>query len=108
VPVTLPTYDELVGRSGVTAQNYNSHLLSLMLPARLNVLTVHAEVEGIVCSGMFQAFLERARAQDVVFVPLATLLDEAPPPEQAAVVQGTVPGREGLVALQSPVGPSQD
>lgn len=103
IPVTLPTYDELVGRNGVTADTYNDRLLSLLAPDRLNVLTIHAEVEGISCSGMFESFLERARAKGATFIPLGNLLDENPAIGQAAVVSGSVPGREGVLACQSRV-----
>lgn len=47
VPTTLPTYDEIVGKNGITSGNYNDYILKLIRPARLNVLTIHAEVEGI-------------------------------------------------------------
>ncbi len=57
IPATLPTYDEIIGQNGITAENYNEHMLELIKPERLNVLTIHAEVEGIVCADMFDEFL---------------------------------------------------
>ena len=60
VPVTLPTYDEVIGRNGVSNDNYNEYLLGLLRPGKLNVLTIHAEVEGIVCLHMFEQFVEKA------------------------------------------------
>ena len=42
VPTTMPTYDELVGRNGVTDENYNERILEFLRPNELNVLTIHA------------------------------------------------------------------
>jgi len=107
IPVTLPTYDEWIGRDGVTDANYNDRLLARLDPARLNVLTVHAEVEGVARHALFVDFLERARQQGWRFVPLSELLpDEAELPI-APVVAGEVPGREGTVACQGPVSGTQ-
>jgi len=36
VPTTLPTYDEIVGKEGVTAENYNDHLLKTIMITCLN------------------------------------------------------------------------
>jgi undecaprenyl phosphate-alpha-L-ara4FN deformylase len=100
VSTTLPTYDELIGREGLDDEGYNGHVLSLLRPEGLNVLTVHAEVEGRSRLGLFGRFLEETRARGVEIVPLGELLGESPPPEFAPVVQGEVPGREGRVAVQ--------
>ncbi len=75
VPVTLPTYDEVIGRNGVSDDNYNEHMLGLLRPGKLNVLTIHAEVEGIVCLHMFEQFVEKALSLGHRFVPLG---DSAP------------------------------
>lgn len=99
IPVTLPTYDEMIGRRGVTDTNYNQALLDRIRPGRLNVLTIHAEVEGGICAEMFAAFLDLAQDRGIAPVPLGSLLSGgaiAP----AAMVRGAVPGREGWVACQ--------
>ena len=59
IPVTLPTYDEALGRDGVTDENYNDYQISLLKEDELNVLTIHAEAEGGRCSSMFEAYLDR-------------------------------------------------
>lgn len=100
IPVTLPTYDELISRDGVTDENYNEKLISLLEPDSLNVLTIHAEVEGIVCSSLFTQFLHQCEEKGVRLVPLGGLL---PPPDQipvGAFDSGPVPGREGDVCRQ--------
>lgn len=101
VPVTLPTYDEIVGRNGVSNRNYNDHLLSLLRPGELNVLTIHAEVEGIVCAAMFEDFLSKAVARGVTFVPLGQLLEESAEIGGSVVVPKETPGREGWMACQA-------
>jgi undecaprenyl phosphate-alpha-L-ara4FN deformylase len=95
IPVTLPTFDELVGRA-VSVQEYNAHLLGLVSSDRLNVLAIHAEVEGGVHAELFDAFLREARARGIEPVPLGTLLpglDVRP----GRVEQGELPGRAGKV-----------
>jgi len=101
VPVTLPTYDEVIGRHGITDDDYNAFLFSLLKPTRLNVLTIHAEVEGIVCLEMFRLFLETTQAQGWSFVPLGKLLDKSAEFDQAAIVCRKIHGREGWVSCQS-------
>ncbi len=102
IPVTLPTYDEIVGRNGVTDDNYNDHMLSLINDENLNVLTVHAEVEGIAYIEMFQKFLKKASSRGISFVPLGTLLRDCQSIEPGAIAPKNIPGREGWVACQRP------
>ncbi len=104
IPVTLPTYDEVVGRNSVTDSNYNDYVLSLLDYAKLNVLTIHAEVEGIVCLEMFRDFVSKATSRGVSFVPLGTLLRNGPETEPAVIVRQELPGREGWVACRANVG----
>jgi undecaprenyl phosphate-alpha-L-ara4FN deformylase len=77
-------------------------MLSLIKPDRLNILTVHAEVEGIVCADMFDAFLQKAKAKKIHFVPMIELLPEdlsALPID--SVKTAALPGREGWVCWQA-------
>ena len=71
-------------------------------PDKLNVLTIHAEVEGIVCLEMFRQFLGKAAAKDISFVPLGTLLQEFYDINLAAVIRDELPGREGWISRQGP------
>lgn len=104
VPVTLPTYDEVIGRQGITNRNYNEYVLSLLRPGKLNVLTVHAEVEGMACLGLFDRFVREALFKGVSFVPLGSLLEHEPAMGQGVITPGKVPGREGWVACEGPPG----
>ncbi|MCL2345656.1 MAG: 4-deoxy-4-formamido-L-arabinose-phosphoundecaprenol deformylase, partial [Desulfobulbus sp.] len=97
-PVTLPTYDEMIGQDGVTDANYNARILDCMTPGRLNVYTIHAEVEGIALRERFDELLHLARERHIRFLPLGDLdLGELPP---CALARGELPGREGWLALQ--------
>ena len=101
IPVTLPTYDEIIGQDGITNDNFNEHILSLIRPDRLNVLTIHAEVEGIVCRDLFDDFLAKAAACGIETVPCAALLDSGADLPSDRIVPRIQPGREGWVALQN-------
>lgn len=102
IPVTLPTYDEIIGQDGLSNENYNQAILSRIKPGQLNVYTIHAEVEGIVCADLFEQLLAQARQRDIEFVPLGELLQgldiETLPEGQ--IVNKTMPGREGWLSYQ--------
>ena len=100
IPVTLPTYDEVIGHNGISDTNYNEYMLSLMRPEKLNVLTVHAEVEGIICLEMFDRFLKMARSIGAEFVPLKDLLTATQRIRRSTVAPKEIPGREGWVSCQ--------
>ena len=99
VPTTLPTYDELIGLE-CTAETYNSHLLDMIQPESLNVLTIHAEAEGISCLPLFQDFLDKARQRDIVFEPLCDILSQTKKKVTSVIHKSTVTGRDGWLACQ--------
>ncbi len=102
IPVDLPTFDEVVGPQ-VDANAFNDFLLGQFSPSKLNVYTVHAEVEGIVMAAPFQRLLSQAKSRDIHFQPLGDLLpsdlDSLP---QGHLVRGVLPGREGWLGVQQP------
>jgi undecaprenyl phosphate-alpha-L-ara4FN deformylase len=102
IPVTLPTYDEVVGRGGITNGNYNEYLFSLLRPDALNVLTIHAEVEGMVCLGLFDGFVREGLSKGIAFVPLGSLLQHGAVADPGVILPGEIPGRQGWVACQAP------
>lgn len=101
IPVTLPTYDEIIGRDGIDDTNYNQHLLGLIEPGRLNVLTIHAEVEGISRAKLFAEFLQMAQVRGVRFVPLGQILSDAGEIPTGMIKEGYTKGREGKLCIQS-------
>lgn len=102
VPATLPTYDEVIGQAGITDATYNEFLLSKFASSGLNVLTIHAEVEGDSRLPLFERFLDLARARGIDFVPLGDFVG-AGVRKRGEVASGAIPGREGWVALQQPL-----
>lgn len=101
VPVTLPTYDEIIGREGIANDNYNEYLLSLLRVRQLNVLTIHAEVEGGVCATMFASFLQLACSKKINFLSLGDILATQGEIPEGQIESRPVPGREGDVCWQT-------
>lgn len=98
IPVDLPTYDEAVGRNGVTDGSFNQWLLSRMSDGAPHVLTIHAESEGGAKAALFDEFLSQARAAGHEFVPLGEYLDRVGTHREAPLGRGIVTGREDWVA----------
>ncbi len=99
VPTTLPTYDEVVGRQ-CSQETYNDCLLDMITPGRLNVLTIHAEVEGISCARLFRDFLDKAGQREIRFQPLGDMIPPGDSIEAGAIIRGSVAGRDGWLACQ--------
>ncbi|UZJ58383.1 4-deoxy-4-formamido-L-arabinose-phosphoundecaprenol deformylase [Pseudomonas sp. KU26590] len=100
IPVDLPTYDELVSPQ-LDAQSFNDDILRRFAAWKLNVYTVHAEVEGIVMAPAFRALLSEAKTRSIEFQPLGALLpdslDQLP---SGHLVRGALRGREGWLGVQ--------
>ena len=101
IPVTLPTYDEVVGMNNIDDDNYNEYLLNLINPGQLNVLTIHAEVEGIAKNNLFRAFLRQAHARNIRFCPLGELLPDENSIPPGKIINEALTGREGQVCWQA-------
>ncbi len=101
IPVTLPTYDEVIGQNGISDANYNDFILKQFLPDRLNVYTIHAEVEGIAKQAQFAQLLACAKERGIVFQTLGGLLPaDIQKLPAAKLVKQTQLGREGWLAQQ--------
>jgi len=105
IPSTLPTLDELMGRPGHPDSAIAGHLVSLLRTDRLNVFTLHAEIEGMGRRAVFREFLERCRASGVEFVRLGgearSLLSDRSAIPVCGQAMAPIDGRSGLVATQA-------
>lgn len=104
LPTTLPTLDELIGVDGITVDTVADHLLKLTanpLPTG-HVYTLHAELEGMKLSGVFDQLLRGWKAQGYELVSLQdyALSLDLPALPRHQVVMGEIPGRSGTLALQ--------
>jgi undecaprenyl phosphate-alpha-L-ara4FN deformylase len=106
-PTTLPTLDELIGVAGLTPDNVHLHLLAATKNVQQDqVYTLHAELEGMKLSAVFERLLAGWRAQGHSLVSLASLHrahGATQLPRHRLGLQ-EVPGRSGVLAVQGPVG----
>ncbi|MFZ2163806.1 MAG: polysaccharide deacetylase family protein [Sideroxyarcus sp.] len=106
LPTTLPTLDELIGRDGITTENVAQHLLKITsTPSTTgHVYTLHAELEGQKWMPIFEQLLQGWHEQGYELVSMRQYLQgfklsELPCYE---VKPGTVEGRSGTLAVQTP------
>lgn len=100
IPTSLPTYDEMLGTNGVNNENYNDRLLAMFEENSTNVLTIHAEAEGISAADNFDRFLAAAEKRGIAFGPLREVLKGRDPLEPGSLAQSLIAGREGPVAVR--------
>jgi undecaprenyl phosphate-alpha-L-ara4FN deformylase len=106
IPTTLPTLDELLGRPEYPFDGLVDTYRRQLRSDALNVLTIHAELEGMVYRKWFEALLDAIRRDGVAVTVLAdearaclARRSEIPVCDLAA---GTVDGRSGTLAVQGP------
>ena len=105
IPSTLPTFDELMGRPEFPDDKIASHYVSLLRADRVNVLTIHAEIEGMGRRALFRALLAACRERGVEFIRLDAYAKELLV-DRAAIrvcdqVLAEIDGRSGVVATQA-------
>ena len=105
IPTTLPTLDELIGLDDITDANVHEAVFAASRKALPDghVYTLHAELEGMALLPVMQQLLADWQAAGDT---LGTLRDTRASMDQTAlptrqIVWAEVPGRSGLLALQS-------
>ena len=104
IPTTLPTLDELLGRPEYPLPRLADHYLSLLNPGRTNVLTAHAEIEGMAQLAWFRGLLRQACDRQVQFIRLDAMAKQyLQQPNFIPVcflVDSEIDGRSGTLATQ--------
>ncbi|WP_445497621.1 4-deoxy-4-formamido-L-arabinose-phosphoundecaprenol deformylase [Photorhabdus sp. SF281] len=104
IPVTLPTYDEVIGIQ-VKDEDFNRFILDEIKNNQgIPVYTIHTEVEGLSKSTEFEALLEMAHRENIQFCALSHLLPEnIQRIPVGRIVRSEFPGREGWLGCQQEV-----
>lgn len=101
IPTTLPTLDEVVGIHGKDVKSLLEYFESLLTNS-INVITVHAELEGKRWSNFLEAFIEKTLAQGYTFKTLLEIANELKNIHlpKSRIIYGEVEGRAGKVCIQ--------
>jgi peptidoglycan/xylan/chitin deacetylase (PgdA/CDA1 family) len=104
IPTTLPTLDELLGRPEYPEERISDYYLSMLRSDKPNILTIHAEIEGMKKIALFRTMLERIIKYSVRIIKLNELardvLRHSSSIPTCNLVQGTIDGRSGTLAVQ--------
>ena len=106
IPTTLPTLDELrIPLKGAIIDKTLDIYLGGLNGTGLNIYTLHAEIEGMICRDFLKRFIEKLKIRKVQFVRLREIAEEAlsrkEMPPKSRIVNGTLRGRSGFVACQA-------
>jgi len=101
IPTTLPTSDELLGVRGMNGQALADYYLRGLRRDCVNLMGLHAEIEGLRYAGWLRTFLAASLKRGAEF----SLLSEIAQQESALagsdeVLRREISGRAGLVACQ--------
>lgn len=104
VPTSLPTLDELLGRPEYPLESLTDFYLNRLVDGKPNMLTTHAEIEGMKYLAWFREFLLKAKSQNIKFVKVEDIAAEALADREKVpvcdLIQGEVDGRSGTMAVQ--------
>jgi undecaprenyl phosphate-alpha-L-ara4FN deformylase len=102
IPTTLPTFDELLGRPEFPDDKIVAHYVSLLRADRPNVLTIHAEIEGMMKLPLFRALFVEFQRRGVEFVRMDALAAELLARRESLpirpIVMAEIDGRSGTLA----------
>ena len=98
IPTNLPTLDELIGRDEFPIEKLIDHYLSCMVEG-LNVLTIHAELEGMMYLEWFTDFLDACTNNGIEFVKLEDEVKTLKNLPVKQMIQAEIDGRSGTLAV---------
>lgn len=105
IPTTLPTLDELMGRPEFPDHGIAGHYLGLLDPDQPNILTIHAEIEGMARQEIFRGLLRAALDLGCRFGRMEEVADNVLAGAEAPAVCdmriAEIDGRSGRVAVQA-------
>jgi undecaprenyl phosphate-alpha-L-ara4FN deformylase len=115
LPTTLPTFDEILGVDGVDESTIADAVFRLSATAgtaaaagapsedRLQVFTLHAELEGMLLLDAFESLLVKWRDSGASIVRMARIHELAVQRDLPirSVIMGEIPGRSGRLAVQA-------
>ena len=99
LPTTLPTADEILGENGVTPDNIHEFYLS-GLQEGLNVITIHAELEGNAIRPSFIRLMARFKSDGVRCITLGEAARGITSAPACELFMREIAGRAGKVAVQ--------
>ena len=104
IPSNLPTLDELIGRPEYPFEQLSDVYLQKIASQSLNILTIHAELEGMKYLTWFEDLIKKIKKMNVEFIKMEEIAQRLlHAPEHIAVCdmqQGEIDGRSGTLALQ--------
>lgn len=104
IPTTLPTLDELLGRPEYPLEFLHDHYINLIEKNEFNVLTIHAELEGMLYLEWFEKFLLKILQNNITITPLKNIASKCLENKRnipiCDLVQDEIDGRSGKVACQ--------
>ncbi len=102
LPTTMPSLDEVLSLPQVSPENAGLYLADQVRPGRLNVFTLHGEVEGRQMAPVLRQFLGILLRRGVIFQRLVDAAIQAArgPLPAEGIAWATVPNRAGELAFQ--------
>lgn len=104
LPTTLPTLDELLGLPEFSPAKITDHYLAKLQSTAPNIMTVHAELEGMKYLDWFRDFLTILQKQNMQFQNLNTIAESYLKTRESIpvceLINGEVEGRSGMLAMQ--------
>ena len=104
IPTTLPTLDEIYGLKGLPEKKIIPFYLSKLKEDKLNILTIHAEIEGNWKSNLFEEFIKKTKEFQFTFLTLEDIANELLETKKNIPICESIPmaieGRSGKVCCQ--------